>query len=69
MILFGETEFFFDEVWQDGLPQEDYLGHTLKDIYVGAIISSQHIHLLVRGLKDKERSKQIKELICSNYSY
>ncbi len=67
-ILFGDTEFFFDMEWQSGLPKrESYLGHESKGIFAGAIVSEKRIHLLIRGLKDKNKIEKIRTLILEQY--
>jgi|TARA_Y100000310_G_scaffold339688_1_gene433171 hypothetical protein len=67
-ILFGNTEFFFDMEWQLGLPKkESYLGHEFKGVFIGATVSEKRIHLLIRGLKEKNKIKKIKSLIFEKY--
>jgi len=67
-ILFGDTEFFFDMEWQEGFPkQESYTGHESKRVFAGAIVSEKRIHLLIRGLKDKNKIEQIKKIIFEKY--
>ena len=69
-MLFGKTEFFFDMEWQGGFPKtESYLGHELKGIYIGATVSEKKLHLIIRGLKDKNKVNSIKELIFERYNF
>ena len=67
-ILFGDTEFFLDMEWQSGLPKkESYLGHKSKGVFVGATVSEKRIHLLILGLKDKNKIEKIKSIILEKY--
>jgi len=67
-ILFGDTEFFFDMEWQDGIPnKESYLSHKFKGVFVGATVSKKRIHLLILGLKDKDKIEEIKNLIFEKF--
>ena len=67
-ILFGDTEFFFDMEWQESLPKkESYLGHESKGVFIGATVSEKRIHLLIRGLKDKNKIEKVRSLILEKY--
>ena len=67
-ILYGNSKFFFDMDWQNGFPKtESYQGYESNGIYIGASVSEKRIHLIIRGLKDKDKIRKIKELIFNNY--
>ena len=69
-ILYDDSEFFFDMDWQNGFPKtESYQGYESKEIYIGATVSEKRIHLVIRGLKDKDKINKIKEFIFSNYDF
>lgn len=62
-ILFGEAEFYFDMLWQEGLSEEGYQSHKIKNIFLYATISPNFIHLLILGRLDKVKTQQVKKLL------
>jgi len=65
--VFGEEGYIFENKWQTGLPNgEDYESKSDGDIFMGVVLSEKRIHIIIKGIKDKNK---IKEIITNEYDF